>query len=112
MALCLTFALAVPMAAVLCAVFSSLVLPRWQGLAAAGYIGLFEMGVTFMLWSAAMRTATRVALVGNLIFLAPFLSLVFIQLVLGERVHPATVLGLCLIVPAALYQQMQRPATT
>ena len=96
----------------LCATFSSLVLPRWQGLAAAAYIGLFEMGVTFMLWSAAMRTATRVALVGNLIFLAPFLSLVFIQLVLGERVHPATVLGLCLIVPAALYQQMQRPAAT
>ncbi len=109
-ALCLTFLLAVPMAAVLCMTFSSLSLPGWQALAAAGYVGLFEMGVTFMLWSAALRTATRVALVGNLIFLAPFLSLVFIQLVLGEKVHPATLVGLCLIVPAALYQQMQRPA--
>jgi drug/metabolite transporter (DMT)-like permease len=109
-ALCLIFLLSVPMAAALCLVFSTLSFPVWQGLLAAGYVGLFEMGVTFMLWSAALRTATRVSLVGNLIFLAPFMSLVFIQLVLGEQVHPATLVGLCLIVPAALYQQMQRPA--
>ncbi len=108
-ALCLTFLLAIPMSAAVCATFSTLVLPGWQGLAAATYVGLFEMGVTFMLWSAALRTASRVALVGNLIFLAPFLSLVFIQVILGETIHPATIVGLCLIVPAALYQQMQRP---
>ena len=108
-ALCLSFLLAVPMSALVCGLFSELVLPGWQGLAAAVYLGLFEMGVTFMLWSAALRTATRVALVGNLIFLSPFLSLVFIQAVLGEDIHPATLVGLCLIVPAALYQQMQRP---
>ncbi len=109
-ALCLNFLLAIPMAAMLCAVFSEIHWPGWQGLAGAGYVGLFEMGVTFLLWSAALRTATRVALVGNLIFLAPFLSLVFIQLILGETIHPATLVGLCLIVPAALFQQMQRPA--
>jgi drug/metabolite transporter (DMT)-like permease len=109
-ALCLNFLIAVPMTALLCAAFSSLTVPAWQGLAAAAYVGLFEMGVTFLLWSAALRSATRVALVGNLIFLAPFLSLVFIQLVLREEIHVATLLGLCLIVPAALYQQMQRPA--
>jgi drug/metabolite transporter (DMT)-like permease len=107
--LCLNFLLATPMCLALCAAFSSLSLPNWQGLAGAVYVGLFEMGVTFMLWSAALKTATRVTRVGNLIFLSPFLSMVFIQWVLGEQVHPATLIGLCLIVPAALFQQMHKP---
>lgn len=107
--LCLNFLLATPMCLLLCLAFSRLLLPNWQGLAGAVYVGLFEMGVTFMLWSAALKTATRVTRVGNLIFLSPFLSLVFIQWVLGEQVHPATLIGLCLIVPAALYQQMHKP---
>ena len=107
--LCLNFLLAVPICAMLCAVFSSFAPPAWQGLAASVYIGLFEMGVTFLLWSTALKSASRVARVGNLIFLSPFMSLVFIQLILREDIHPATLVGLCLIVPAALYQQLQRP---
>ncbi len=107
--LALMFLLAIPMCGVLCGLFSQFSGLAWQGLVAAAYVGLFEMGVTFMLWAAALRTATRVALVGNLIFLSPFISLVFIQVVLREAVHPATLIGLCFIVPAALYQQLERP---
>jgi drug/metabolite transporter (DMT)-like permease len=107
--LCLNFMLAVPLCAVMCYLLSSLRLPDWEGMAAATYVGVFEMGVTFMLWSAALKSARRVARVSNLIFLSPFLSLVFIQTILGEPVHPATLVGLCLIVPAALLQQMQGP---
>ena len=110
--LCLNFLLATPMCVALCALFSSLAVPLGQGVAAAVYVGLFEMGVTFMLWSAALKTASRVTRVGNLIFLSPFLSLVFIQFILGEQIHPATLVGLCLIVPAALFQQLQRPQAT
>jgi drug/metabolite transporter (DMT)-like permease len=107
--LCLNFLLALPVCVLLCYLFSSLVLPGWPGLLAASYVGLFEMGVTFLLWSAALRSARRVARVSNLIFLAPFLSLVFIQTILGESIHPATLFGLCLIVPAALLQQLEKP---
>jgi drug/metabolite transporter (DMT)-like permease len=107
--LCLNFMLALPVCVLLCHLFSSLVLPGWPGLLAASYVGLFEMGVTFLLWSAALRSARRVARVSNLIFLSPFLSLIFIQAILGEAIHPATLLGLCLIVPAALLQQLQKP---
>jgi drug/metabolite transporter (DMT)-like permease len=107
--LCLNFLLAAPICGVLCLTFSDLSVPNWQGLAGAVYVGLFEMGVTFMLWSAALKTATRVTRVGNLIFLSPFLSMVFIQWVLDEQIHPATLIGLCCIVPAALYQQMHKP---
>jgi drug/metabolite transporter (DMT)-like permease len=107
--LCLNFIIAVPLCALACHLLSTLRLPTWEGLAAAAYTGLFEMGVTFMLWSAALKSARRVARISNLIFLSPFLSLVFIQTILGEPVHPATIVGLCLIVPAALFQQMQGP---
>jgi drug/metabolite transporter (DMT)-like permease len=78
---------------------------NWQGLSAAVYVGLFEMGVTFLLWSQALSRAVRVSRVANLIFLAPIVSLVLIQVVLNEPIHPATVVGFALIVPAILLQQ-------
>ncbi len=79
----------------------------WQGLGAAVYVGLFEMGVTFLLWAQALSRAEHVVRVANLIFLAPVFSLVLIQLVLDEPIHPATVIGFALIVPAILWQQRQ-----
>ncbi len=106
--LCLNFLLAAPLALVACAQFSSLVPPSGSALAAALYVGLFEMGVTFALWSTALRLASNVSRVGNLIFLSPMLSLVFIATILGEDIHPATLVGLALIIPGVLLQQSQR----
>ncbi|GAA0792686.1 DMT family transporter [Marinobacterium sediminicola] len=80
-------------------------LPSWQGLLGAAYVGLFEMGLTFMLWLGAMRAATHVSRISNLIFLSPFLSLVFIYFLLDEPVAPATFIGLGLIVLAVVWQQ-------
>lgn len=82
-----------------------LAMPAWQGLAGAAYVGLFEMGVTFMLWLGAMRAAVHVSRVSNLIFLSPFLSLVFIRYFLNEPIAPATFIGLAMIVCAVVYQQ-------
>lgn len=79
--------------------------PHWQGLLGAAYVGLFEMGVTFMLWLGAMRSATHVSRVSNLIFLSPFLSLVFIHFLLHEPIAPATFIGLLLIILAVAWQQ-------
>jgi len=108
--LCLNFLLALPFALALCLVFSSVVLPGWRALAASVYVGLFEMGITFALWSTALRLSSSVARVGNLIFLSPMISLVFIATILGETIHPATLLGLGLIIPGVLIQQFQGPA--
>jgi len=69
-----------------------------QGLAGATYVGLFEMGVTFVLWSAALRLSTTTAKVSSLAFATPFLSLLIIQVVVGEQIKIATLLGLILIV--------------
>ena len=107
--LCLNFAVAAPVALALCAVFSSLAAPGWRGLAGAAYVGLFEMGVTFALWSTALRLSSGVSRIGNLIFLSPLVSLVFIATILGEPIHPATLVGLALIIPGVLLQQRQQP---
>ena len=105
--LCLNFAVATPVALVLCAMFSSLAVPGWRGLAAAAYVGVFEMGLTFALWSTALRLSSGVSRIGNLIFLSPLMSLVFIATILGEAIHPATLVGLALIIPGVLLQQRQ-----
>jgi drug/metabolite transporter (DMT)-like permease len=107
--LCLNFAIAAPVAVALCAMYSSLTPPGWRGLAGAAYVGLFEMGLTFALWSTALSLSSGVSRIGNLIFLSPLASLVFIATILGEPIHPATLVGLALIIPGVLLQQRQRP---
>lgn len=75
------------------------------GLVSAIYVGLFEMGFTWLLWSAALRSADNVSRVGNLIFLSPLLSLGLIAVVLDEAIHPATLIGFALILPGLVWQQ-------
>ena len=78
------------------ALSGELVLPPMAGLIGAVYVGLFEMGVTFLLWYRAVES--DMAFASNLAYLVPFLSLFFISLFVGERIAPATVLGLGMIV--------------
>jgi len=78
---------------------------NWQGLIGGVYIGLFEMGITFLLWLKALRNARSTAHVVNLIYLVPFLSLLMIALVLGEQIRPATVAGVVLIIAGIVLQK-------
>ncbi len=104
--LLLSFLIGLPCILAVCAWRGELALPSWQGLAGATYVGLFEMGFTFVLWLKAMRTAEHTAPLTNLVFLGPFLSLFFIATFLGERIAPATFIGLALIVAGLLVQQL------
>ncbi|NIM18828.1 MAG: EamA family transporter [Candidatus Latescibacteria bacterium] len=83
-----------------------IVLPRiaWAGLLGCVYVGLFEMGATFVLWLKALRLTESTAKVSNLIFLSPFLSLVFIHFVVGEDIMRSSVIGLALIVGGVILQ--------
>lgn len=85
--------------------FSDLSWPPLPGLLGAVYIGLLEMGASFALWLLALKYTENVARIGNLIFIAPFLSLVLIYLLVGERILPATFVGLVLIVAGLLLQR-------
>jgi drug/metabolite transporter (DMT)-like permease len=83
--------------------------PSWRGALGAAYVGLFEMGLTFVLWSKAMRAAPNTSRVANLIFLSPPLSLVFIAFVLGEDILASSLVGLALILGGLALQHGQRP---
>ena len=72
------------------------------------YIGTFEMGLAFIFWQLAMHHTDRVSQISTLIFLSPFASLFIIQSVLGEPIHPLTLLGLGLIIGGILYQKYPR----
>ncbi|MDX9801833.1 MAG: DMT family transporter [Spirochaetia bacterium] len=66
------------------------------------YVGLFEMGITFFLWSRALHLAENTAKIGNLIYLSPFLSFIFINLILKESIRLSSVAGLLLITAGIL----------
>jgi drug/metabolite transporter (DMT)-like permease len=93
------------MVVVLCATLGGGLPPVGYALVSAVYVGCFEMGFTWLLWSTALRSASNVSRVGNLIFLSPILSLALIATVLGEAIHPATIVGFALILPGVLLQQ-------
>ncbi len=109
--LCLNFLLACPVVALLCAIFSDFSIEIGTALGAAIYVGVFEMGLAFVLWSAALRLTRHVARISTLIFLSPLLSLVLISLILHEPIHTSTIWGLALILPATIWQQ-SRSATS
>ena len=79
-----------------------------EGIIGGVYVGIFEMGVAFVLWLRALHFSKTTAMVGNLVFLSPFLSLLVIHFVLGEAVRPSTIAGLVLIVGGILIQQTAR----
>ena len=82
---------------------------RWgTGFAAVVYSGIFEVGITYVLWLRAMNLTTSNAKIGNLVFFAPFLSLVFIHFVLKESIFVTTFIGLVFIVSGVLVQQLDR----
>jgi drug/metabolite transporter (DMT)-like permease len=69
-----------------------------SGLAGGLYVGLFEMGLTFLLWLSALEMSENTARISNLIFLAPFLSLILLSLVAGEQILASSIVGLFFIV--------------
>jgi drug/metabolite transporter (DMT)-like permease len=100
----LNFLFGLPFVIVACALSGDLRSPGWQGLLGAAYLGAFEMGFAFVFWLKALKLSENSAKVANLVFLSPFLSLVFIRFVLGETIRPSTYAGLIFIVAGLLLQ--------
>ena len=85
--------------------FSDFSLPSLQGILAVGYVGIADMGLTFFLWLSALKNAQRTDQVGQLIYLAPFLSLIFIAIILHEPIHFTTFIGLILILIGIIWHK-------
>ncbi len=71
--------------------------PEWNGWASILWIGLFELGITFYFWMRALSLSSSTAKIAQLVYLSPFLSLIFIHLILGESIYASTFVGLLLI---------------
>jgi drug/metabolite transporter (DMT)-like permease len=84
---------------------NNIILPPIQGVAGAIYIGIFEMGLTFVLWLTALKLSTHTARISNLVFISPFISLILVSFFVGEKILLSTVAGLAIIVLGIVIQQ-------
>ncbi|MFC2151862.1 DMT family transporter [Bacteroidota bacterium] len=85
-------------------IFSTFKIESIKGILAGIYIGLFEMGITFVIWLKALKFTERTDKIGNLIYLTPFCALVFISVILKEKIFVTTIFGLILIISGILIQ--------
>ena len=91
--------------------FAKVELPNRNGILGAAYVGLFELGITFLIWLKALRLSKTTAHVASLIYLVPFFALVVISFAVGEEILLSTVIGLGLIVAGIILQKFWgRPA--
>jgi drug/metabolite transporter (DMT)-like permease len=89
---------------------NSVSLVSFKGAAASVYVGIFEMGITFYFWLKALQMAATSDKVSNLVYLAPFVSLVFVHFIIKEPVYYTTPAGLLLII-AGIFVQNRRSKT-
>jgi drug/metabolite transporter (DMT)-like permease len=80
-------------------------MPSMNGIFGGIYIGFFEMGITFILWLKALKLSETTAKVSNLIYLAPFISLIIISIVLKESILFSTFIGLLFIISGIILQK-------
>lgn len=73
------------------------------GLGWAAYIGLAEMGLTFVFWLRALELAGHRGSLANWVYVTPFLSLGLIAVLLGETIALGSVVGLGLILASNLW---------
>ncbi len=85
--------------------FSKIIFPDFKGIIGIVYIGLFEMGITFIIWLKALSLSRTTAKVSNLIFLAPFLSLFIISKIVKERILLSSIIGLFFIISGIIIQK-------
>jgi drug/metabolite transporter (DMT)-like permease len=103
--LSLSFVIGLFLVAVYYGLFHEHRVPGLKGILGAAYVGAFEMSVTYVMWLMALRFSENTAKVASLIFVSPFLSLVFIHFFVGEPIKSSTVVGLILIVIGLLVQK-------
>lgn len=71
------------------------------------WLGIFPSGLAFVFWLLALKHGDT-AKISNLIFVTPFLSLVYIYFMLGEEILFSSVVGLVIIVVGILIQSITR----
>ncbi len=105
-ALFLNFTAATPVLWLITVLTDGVIAITWASILSGLYVGLFEMGIAFILWMSALKLTDNPIRVSSLIFLAPPISLVLITTVLGEPISQSTLLGLVVILLGLAGQQL------
>lgn len=85
----------------------NIVIPDIKGILSSVYVGLFEMGITFVVWLKALKYTKSADRISNFVFLAPFFSLIFIHIFVGETIYYTTIVGLIFIVGGIFFQKLR-----
>ena len=102
------FCFAVLYTIILSPFFGGLDFPPLTAFYAISYISFFEMGITFIIWLMALNLTTNASKIGNMIFITPFLSLLFLNLFLDEQLYISTFIGLLLIISGIVFQGIKK----
>lgn len=78
-------------------------LQQWLGLA---YLGIIVDGLAYLLWALALNGAKNTALISNIAYLTPFLSLIFSAIFLKEKIEIYSLLALVLIIGGIAIQSI------
>lgn len=87
------------------ALFVDVNLNSVPGILSSIYVGAFEMGIPFIFFGLAIRKTNNPALVNQMCYLSPFISLFLIHIILGEQIFATTYLGLFLIVFGIVFNE-------
>ena len=85
--------------------FSDFQMPDNKSILAAVYIGVVECGIAFVFWLKALKITSSTDKISNLVFLSPFVSLLFVHLIIGESIYLSTFAGLVLIILGIILQK-------
>ena len=100
-----SFCFSLPFVTGSCLLLSNLPVLSLPALLGGVYVGLFEMGITYVLWLLALQYTSSAARISTLIFLSPILSLFIIHHLLGEAIASTTIVGLFLILSGLIIQK-------
>jgi drug/metabolite transporter (DMT)-like permease len=84
---------------------------EWSEYGLDMYIGLFEMGLAYLFWLKALQFSETTDKISNLVFIFPFISLIFIHFILGEKIYFTTIYGLILVVTGIMLQRLKLKRT-
>ena len=104
--LLLSFLIGLPFIAMTLVLTDALPSFSLKAIFAGMYVGLFEMGITFVLWLMALKTATRTANISTMVFVSPVMSIGFSAWILQETIAMTTYLGLAFILSGMMLQQL------
>lgn len=87
-------------------IFSKIVFPSFDVWLWIIYNGIFVNGISYIFWFKALEGG-ETHIVSNLLYLTPFISLIYISIFLNERILISAVVGIVVIVLGVLSQYIK-----